>query len=1096
MTRIYLFVVLFIFILTNLVSAYIESEIKIYNISENNERNIIELGELEIVYYLTNGEKYLVEDNGGDFIFKQEDLFCWTDCNIYPDYKIYKEEIKENGEVIALHDTNIVNGEVKNVRNLFEIYKNKKIIVEDKEETIVSSSNADSLSNKGDFYVEWNGELRIEKERDYNFLINVSGGVKIIINGTEVLNDLEQKQDNQRIFNLTLASGNYSINISYWSNEDYGKTNLFWKNKDLINEPVPKSNLRYMNGTITRFSSELEKKRSFSISSFPESYNIDYGVYPSGVVYIPQNIENSKPIILVHGLHGEYPYWYNIPEQLIDFDNDVWEFYYQETNVSNFMTSGLLESALDTVLSYYPTNTKANIVAHSMGTLITLGYIENLGKYPNGNQVDYQNDIENVVLIAGPIHGSHHANRVMNGESAGLICGLFVDPNDPKAQAYYDVAFGSEFTWLLHKNGLNQGVRYISIAGSDDDLICLPFEADTSDSFVSASSASLLNFDIPLVLIKANHDNLRGHCWTAFGDRCKWNLFDGFYFDDKMSDLIDKFFEGASKNTLKSKLYSGEYYVANSSDLSNVPFNEGIAIIKFTNYESFNISEVKIKKNNIEYLFTRNNQTNIFYHYNYGEGPFLSCIGNKFGKLNLTLNDLICIAKIGVAIHTGDFDPSLVSCLNSNLAQFGIQLVTQDVQQCLSIPIDYGLTIPQGTYDLYINNLDTSFNVAISPLQTKIYEIELNNNDMDLDGTSNDLDACPSVFGQYCNGCSKPSCQARFVSFCPNSGIPTCVQNTCQSNWSCTQWSQCVNSQQTRICTDLNLCGTNNDKPNEIQVCQDDTQLLVNSPYQKLFNDRRVPFNLISAEKMNKLEYIDNSRLRPRWTTLCSNCFSYNISKTLSEGNHTLVFRGVLLNGQNITNQSEFLIDSTEPRISTTKPQSRRYTNGRDFYIKYTEDNCENIKLLLGSSEQDIGACESGRNIEESIIQNLEVFDGTEIEYKFIIRDIANNIDESRPTKIKVDTTAPEIGNFITPINGRQVSFNMTILNENKDTFDVIEYMDNSDSNPRWRILCSSLKNNVCFKKVSFKVGSHNVMIRVLDNAGNSVGTSIQFIIV
>ena len=72
----------------------------------------------------------------------------------------------------------------------------------------------------------------------------------------------------------------------------------------------------------------------------------------------------------------------------------------------------------------------------------------------------------------------------------------------------------------------------------------------------------------------------------------------------------------------------------------------------------------------------------------------------------------------------------------------------------------------------------------------------------------------------------------------------------------------------------------------------------------------------------------------------------------------------------------------------------------------------------------------------------------------------------------------------------------MTILNENKDTFDVIEYMDNSDSNPRWRILCSSLKNNVCFKKVSFKVGSHNVMIRVLDNAGNSVGTSIQFIIV
>src|SRR3989344_2625479 len=252
MSRIYLFVILFIFILTNLVSAYIKSEIKIYNISENNERNIIEPGELEIVYYLTNGEKYLVEDNGGDFIFKQEDLFCWTGCNIYPDYKIYKEEVRENDEVISLHDTNIVNGKVKNVRNLFEIYKNKKIIVENKEKTIVLSSNEDPLFNKSDFYVEWNGELRIEEERNYDFLINVSGGVKIIINGTEILNDLEPKQDKQIIFNLTLVPGNYSIDIFYWSNENYGKPNLFWKDNNLINKPIPKSNLHFINGTITK----------------------------------------------------------------------------------------------------------------------------------------------------------------------------------------------------------------------------------------------------------------------------------------------------------------------------------------------------------------------------------------------------------------------------------------------------------------------------------------------------------------------------------------------------------------------------------------------------------------------------------------------------------------------------------------------------------------------------------------------------------------------------------------------------------------------------------------------------------------------------
>ena len=56
--------------------------------------------------------------------------------------------------------------------------------------------------------------------------------------------------------------------------------------------------------------------------------------------------------------------------------------------------------------------------------------------------------------------------------------------------------------------------------------------------------------------------------------------------------------------------------------------------------------------------------------------------------------------------------------------------------------------------------------------------------------------------------------------------------------------------------------------------------------------------------------------------------------------------------------------------------------------------------------------------------------------------------------------------------------------------------MDNSESNPRLRTLCSSLKNNVCFKKVSFKVGSHNVVIRVLDDAGNSDAESLNLNII
>ena len=334
------FLLLLIFFLSiNLASAYIESDIKIYNISDNNERSIMSSGELEIIYYLTNGETYTIRNNEDGFIFKPEDLFCWSSCNIYPDYKIYKEEIKENGEVISTHNTDILNGRIDNVKNLFEIYKNGKITVKNSEETIVSDLNKEILSEDGDYYVEWNGELIIDKEGEYNFYINVSGEFIVVLNDTVIL---DKNQITKKELNLSLKPGNYSLSVSYVSKENYGNPNLFWENEEILKESIPKSNLQYFNGTITKFIPEQKSERSFSISSFPESYDIDYNVYPSGVIYLPKNIENSKPIILVHGLHGKYPYWHNIPKQLTEFDNDAWEFYYQEANVSNFMTSGLL----------------------------------------------------------------------------------------------------------------------------------------------------------------------------------------------------------------------------------------------------------------------------------------------------------------------------------------------------------------------------------------------------------------------------------------------------------------------------------------------------------------------------------------------------------------------------------------------------------------------------------------------------------------------------------------------------------------------------------------------------------------------------------
>jgi hypothetical protein len=51
----------------------------------------------------------------------------------------------------------------------------------------------------------------------------------------------------------------------------------------------------------------------------------------------------------------------------------------------------------------------------------------------------------------------------------------------------------------------------------------------------------------------------------------------------------------------------------------------------------------------------------------------------------------------------------------------------------------------------------------------------------------------------------------------------------CVENWSCTEWSECIEGKQTRTCTDLNDCGTFVHKPAEMRDCE--VEKLLISPY-------------------------------------------------------------------------------------------------------------------------------------------------------------------------------------------------------------------------------------------------------------------------
>ncbi len=200
-----------------------------------------------------------------------------------------------------------------------------------------------------------------------------------------------------------------------------------------------------------------------------------------------------------------------------------------------------------------------------------------------------------------------------------------------------------------------------------------------------------------------------------------------------------------------------------------------------------------------------------------------------------------------------------------------------------------------------------------------------------------------------------------------------------------------------------------------------------------------------------------------------------------------MTFIGLTTDGKNITNQTSFIIDTKDPQISTTKPQSKKYTNGSDFYIKYTEDNCHTINLLINSQDVLSNPCNSGRNVEKYLTQNLSSFDGQEISYKFKITDIANNTDESRPVKVFVDTTKPVIKeinfNPTRPIS-TSIYLNVSIIESN---LDKVEFLDSSDKNPRWNTLCSRLnKNNECISSKKFRVGIESIKIKVTDKAGNT----------
>ncbi|MEN9626541.1 MAG: hypothetical protein RL557_869 [archaeon] len=322
----------------------------------------------------------------------------------------------------------------------------------------------------------------------------------------------------------------------------------------------------------------------------------------------------------------------------------------------------------------------------------------------------------------------------------------------------------------------------------------------------------------------------------------------------------------------------------------------------------------------------------------------------------------------------------------------------------------------------------------------------------------------------------------------PNGDVDICDKSSC---------TYCVDSDG--YSTSFGHCGGSPSCDGEGggSVDSEPPVLTVNSPTNNnVYDSKKVLFD-VSSNELIALYYMKNDG-KENWKRLSSSTSSYSKTVSLDEGENDITIKGVDENDNEAEIVKTFFVDSKDPKIKKTSPKSG-FANGL-FEVQFEEDNPTSLVLFYGTDSVtrqvvfNLDTCTTDRRKTTCTQQvNLAEFDGEEIEYWVELEDIAGNTDESKPIGLDVDMTAPVITNptnFWTMPDEDHIQFNLAITELN---FDEAVYIDNSDSKPKEKRICSSLKNGLCTKTVSFKDGHHDLDIIVRDDAGNFVMQNIEF---
>jgi len=273
------------------------------------------------------------------------------------------------------------------------------------------------------------------------------------------------------------------------------------------------------------------------------------------------------------------------------------------------------------------------------------------------------------------------------------------------------------------------------------------------------------------------------------------------------------------------------------------------------------------------------------------------------------------------------------------------------------------------------------------------------------------------------------------------------------------------------------------------------TITLSNPKNGTMYKERVIPF-IITTSEISDIYYTDLINGRGRWVKICTNCKSSSSNRNFNDGINRINIRAKDKAGNTAFKEITFFVDSKKPKIHKIDPR-QGFANG-NFSVQYSETNLKKINLTYGNALKgfkkiELSGCQNGNKLwcmAKNV--NLSVYNGQEITYYFTVEDKAGSIISSREAKLKVDTVAPKINSFSNVTSGNKLTFKFSITETN---FDVISYTDNFNGKLITKTLCSTLKNGICEKSLTFSKGSHSVVFKVLDEAGNSVTKSISFTI-